>query len=125
MPEIRGLWTVAAAFGGFFLILFLVFKILDTEFFRGDPDLGGSAHPVTNAQTDAAHRFCAERAGAKLGLGGGQAAIPADYIAWDLGFSRYLVKASLIAPAPPRTYLCKVLHRGDEDWSLQSLDFIN
>ena len=126
MPETRGLLTVAAAFGGFFLVLFVVFKVLNSEFFRGDPELGGSARPVANAGTAAAEAHCRQRANELLHLPAGAADARPEVTAWDLGFGRYLVKSSAAAggPGAGRGYVCKILDEGAR-WTVQSIDFLD
>jgi hypothetical protein len=129
MPQKLGPWILVAAFGGFFLALFLVFKVLDTELFRGDPELGGSASPIRNEMTALAHARCAEAAAKSLGRDSVRS-LP-DYTAWDIGFNRYLVKAAVERPDQPgreKTYLCKVLSQGDSEpaqWAVQSLEYLN
>jgi hypothetical protein len=129
MPQKLGPWILVAAFGGFFLALFLVFKVLDTKFFRGDPELGGSASPIENEKTALAHAYCAAAAAKSLGEGGSRS-LP-GYTAWDIGFNRYLVKASLESPDRPgrgKTYLCKILDQGGSapgDWVVQSLEYLD
>lgn len=116
MPKLPGPLILVAAFGGFFLVLLLVFQVLDTEFFRGDPDLGGSAVAVKNAKTLAAHRECAREART-------EASPETDYTAWDLGFERYLVKVQARGAAKP--YLCRIANPGGaETWTVQSLEFL-
>lgn len=117
MPKLSGPLVLLAAFGGFFLALFLVFQVVDSEFFRGDPDLGGSAVAVKNAKTLEAHARCAEAAHA--------AHPPADYTAWDLGFDRYLVKVGM-GDGAVRPYLCRALNPGGaEAWTVQSLEYLD
>lgn len=131
MPQKIGPWILVAAFGGFFLILFVVFKVLDTEFFRGDPELGGSASPISNERTALAHVHCAEAAAKDQGKTAGEIRSLPDYTAWDIGFSRYLVKATLENPKEPgrgKTYLCKILNQGDSasgEWVVQSIEYLN
>ena len=113
--KLSGPMILVAAFGGFFLVLFLVFAVLDTEFFRGDPDRGGSQIAVKNAKTAAAHAHCAKKAGAEN-------APDADYTAWDLGFDRYLVKAGNGAV---KAYVCHIVNPGGtEEWRVQSIEFL-
>jgi len=119
-----GPWIVVAAFAGFFLVLFIVFKVLDTEVFRGDPELGGSASPIENAKTAQAHEVCRGAAVKQPGWESGRVLL--DYTAWDIGFNRYLVKATLEKPDQPgrgKTYICKV--SDDGGWTVQSLEFLN
>lgn len=130
MPKLTGIWVPLAAFGGFFLVLLIVFKVLDTEFFRGDPDLGGSATPARNEKTALAHAFCAQTAIERLAWNQDRARSLPDYTAWDLGFDRYLVQAMVENSAEPgqgQTYLCKVLNQGGGsaagDWAVQSVEF--
>lgn len=131
MPQKLGPWILVAAFGGFFLVLFIVFQILDTEFFRGDPELGGSASPIRNEKTALAHAHCAEAAARNQGQAAGEARTLPDYTAWDIGFSRYLVKATLEDPSQPgrgKTYLCKILDQGEaapDEWAVQSIEYLN
>lgn len=131
MPQKLGPWILVAAFGGFFLVLFVVFWVLDTELFRGDPELGGSASPISNAKTALAHARCAEAAAKSQGRAADGARTLPDYTAWDIGFSRYLVKATLEDPKAPgrgKTYLCKILDQGEAapgEWAVQSIEYLN
>jgi hypothetical protein len=128
MPnKLTGPVLLIAAFGGFFLALFLVFQVLDTEFFRGDPDLGGSAQPVRNPKTDLAQTHCAEAAIQQAGLDAQQWRALPEYTAWDIGFDRFLVKgAARAAQAPAKSYLCRVLNPGGgASWTVQSLEFLD
>jgi hypothetical protein len=131
MSNTRGLLIVAAAFGGFFLVLFIVFKVLNTEFFRGDPELGGSAQPIVNEKTALAFARCVERAAKDLRLAPDRSRPPAEYTAWDIGFDRYLVKATVEDGGTPprgRTFLCKISDPGGAEvagWEIQSLEFLN
>lgn len=127
-----GPMAILAAFIGFFLVLFLVFEVLDTEFFRGDPDRGGEATPTRNERTALAHAYCARDATRRLDLDeAGTRALP-DYTAWDMGFDRYLVRARLERtddPVRTRQYLCKIVFQagpgsGGGDWQVQSIDFV-
>lgn len=111
-------------------MLFIVFKVLDTEFFRGDPDQGGSASPVRNEKTALAHAHCSEAVSELVARDGGEAGILPGYTAWDIGFDRYLVKAVVQTPGnagKPRTFLCKVVEQADPPpprWVVQSIDFL-
>ena len=131
MQNKSGLLILASAFGGFFLILFIVYKVLDWEFFRGDPALGGSASPVVNEKTERARDFCYESVARILQVGVAQVREQPDYTSWDIGFDRYLIKASVNDPVRPgktKTYICKVQGRGDSDaegWTVQSVEFLD
>lgn len=126
-----GLLILAAAFGGFFLVLFIVFEVLDTEFFRGDPAQGGSASPIVNEKTELARSYCSKSVAQLLRVESAQLRGLPDYTAWDIGFDRYLVKASVDNPARPgqsKTYICKVLDQRDaspENWVVQSVEFLD
>ncbi|MFN5745999.1 MAG: hypothetical protein ACK443_07935 [Methylococcaceae bacterium] len=121
---------VVAGFAGFFLLLFLAYLILETEFFRGDPALGGQETPLRNALTDSAHEYCDKAVLGTLRLGTQpSAAVAADYTAWDIGFSRYLVKGLVHVPNGTRDYLCRINKKGDDpgakaNWQLESLELI-
>lgn len=120
--------TLLAAFSGFFFVLLVTFKILDTEPFRGNVEQGGQASPVTNAMTERAHNFCALYiARSQNRQTPGEFKSSKDYLVWDLGFNRYLVKAQ--PPGIGPAYLCKIIYRGGDsaeakNWSLQSVDFV-
>jgi hypothetical protein len=133
-PGIRksGAIIVPVALGGFFLVLFLVSKVLDTAFFRGTPDQGGKATPIHDERAALAHGFCAQYVARRLNFNqAGTHALP-QYTAWDLGFGRYLVRAEIERtddPTGTRRYLCKiVLQGGDEydinNWVVQSIDLL-
>lgn len=132
MFEKSGPILTLAAFVGFFLTLFLVFRVLETEFFRGDPDLGGEATPIRNAKTALAHSSCARYAAQRLNLDATKTLALPEYTAWDLGFDRYLVKANVQRtddPAWTQPYLCKIVFRGSQDqdagnWLVQNIDFV-
>lgn len=129
MPQKLGPWILVGAVVGFFVALFVVFKVLDTEFFRGDPEQGGSASPVRNEKTVLAYTHCAAAAAKEPGQAGART-LP-DYTAWDIGFDRYLVKATLENPGEPgraRTYICKIIDRGgavSEQWVVESIEYLN
>ncbi|CAL1239045.1 hypothetical protein [Candidatus Methylocalor cossyra] len=125
MPKQPGPWMLVAAFGGFFLVLFVVFQVTDLEFFRGDPERGGSALPVRTPSTDQAHRECTRWVVEHLRLEAGRVHSLPDYTAWDLGFDRYLVKAELAGEdgVPARTYLCRVRLQG-EAWAVESVEYL-
>lgn len=127
--KLAGPVLLVAAFGGFFLALFLVFQVLDTEFFRGDPDLGGSAQAVHSSKTDAAQAHCAQAAVQQAGLDASQWTAAPEYTAWDIGFDRFLVKGAVRAassPAQAKPYLCRALNPGGGDqWTVQSLEFLD
>ena len=129
MLKLTGPVLLVAAFGGFFLALFIVFQVLDTEFFRGDPELGGSAIAIRNAKTDLAQAQCARAALRDAGMDAGNALASPDYTAWDLGFDRYLVKSQARAagaPAQSKSYLCRILNPGGgEIWTVQSLEYLD
>jgi hypothetical protein len=124
--EKLGPGTLIVAFGGFFLAVFIVFEVLNLEFFRGDPDLGGHATPIRDGNAALAHEQCARAVSGNLGLdpqaGGGS-----DYTAWDIGFGRYLVKAAVPSGgkgAAAGHYLCTVLRQADR-WAVQSLEYVD
>lgn len=132
MPKLTGPWMPIAAIGGFFLLLFVVFQVLDLEFFRGDPDQGGSAIPVENEKTALAHAHCARAAIERLRLDPERARARSEYTAWDIGFHRYLVKAGVEEGQEPdrgKTYLCKIVEQDDsgaeQRWIVQSLEYLD
>lgn len=130
MPnKLTGPVLLIAALGGFFVVLFLVFQVLDTEFFRGDPDLGGSAQAVRNPKTDLAQTHCAEAAIQQAGLDAQHWTASPEYTAWDTGFDRFLVKGAAHAVPPSsqvKPYLCRILNPGGgESWTVQSLEFLD
>jgi hypothetical protein len=131
MPKLTGPWIPIAAIGGFFLLLFVAFQVLNLEFFRGDPEQGGSATPIKNEKTALAHAYCTKSAIEGLHLDPERARVLPEYTAWDIGFNRYLVKATVEdanGPGRGKTYLCKVLDQGgsgEENWALQSLEYLN
>lgn len=126
-----GFLILVAAFVGFFLVLFFVFKVLNTELFRGDPAQGGSASPVANEKTALAFSYCSESVAKLLRADVGAVGKLADYIAWDIGFDRYLIKAAVSNPTQPgrsKTYICKVAAQGDAtpgSWVVQSVEFLD
>ncbi len=128
MPKLSGPMMLVAALGGFFLVLFFVYWVLETEFFRGDPDLGGSAVAVKNGKTALAHERCARAVARDGRMDTGLPGAPADYTAWDLGFGRYLVKAQARASEAPeraKAYLCRVSNQGGaEDWTIQGIEYL-
>jgi hypothetical protein len=124
MSKLSGPMLLVAAFGGFFLALFIVFLVLDTEFFRGDPDLGGSAIAAKTGKTDLAYQQCREEAAREARQELAKGTEPPDYTAWDLGFGRYLIKARLGQPsAPGRTFLCRIAGRGD-GWTVEGMEYL-
>lgn len=131
MGRRSGILVLIAAFGGGVLLLFFVFAVLNTEFFRGDPEQGGSANPVANEKTATAHSFCSESVAQILHLDVALVRSRPDYTAWDIGFGRYLVKAAVENPTEPqqsKTYICKVLDNRDaspESWIVQSVEFLD
>jgi hypothetical protein len=120
------------AFGCFLLVLFFVFWVLDTEFFRGTPEQGGQATPLRSEKTALAHAFCAQQVAKERRQGSAAVRTSDDYTAWDLGFNRYLVKAKIEradAPTKTRNYLCKIIWQGGneqapESWVVQSIEYI-
>lgn len=92
--EKPGALTLFWAFGGFFLVLFFVFWMLDTEFFRGNPRGGRSGDPGQMAVH--AHAFCAWCVTQRLRLDSLMSPSLPDCKVWDIGFDRYyLVKAAI------------------------------
>jgi hypothetical protein len=135
MPEMYekpGPLTLLWAFGGFFLVLFFVFWMLDTEYFRGNPDEGGQETPVRDDRAVHAHAFCARYITQQLRLDPLVSRSLPDYTVWDIGFNRYLVKAAIERaddPTQTRHYLCRILRRGGdpqtpESWTVQGVESI-
>jgi len=127
-----GAMVVLVALGGFFLVLFLVSKVLDTEFFRGTPEQGGQATPIQGERAALAHTFCAQHVARQLNFGQTGTFASPQYTAWDLGFDRYLVRAQIERtndPTGTRRYLCKIVFQGGDEndinnWVVQSVDFV-
>lgn len=127
-----GAVIVLGALGGFFLVLFLVSKVLDTEFFRGTPEQGGQATPIHDERAALAHAFCLQSVARQLGIQQTDTFASPQYTAWDLGFDRYLVRAQIERtddPTGARRYLCKIVFRGGDEndinnWVVQSIDFL-
>jgi hypothetical protein len=119
-----------AGFAGFFLLLFLAYLILETEFFRGDPALGGQETPIRNALTESAHEYCDKAVWDTLRPGTQPSvAVAADYTAWDIGFGRYLVKSFVQVPNGTKDYLCRINQKGNDPgakahWQIESLELI-
>jgi hypothetical protein len=131
MPKLTGPWIPVAAFGGFFLVLFIVFRVLNTEYFRGDPDQGGSAIPVRNEKTVLAHAYCAKSVIQRLGMNPDRARALPEYTAWDIGFNRYLVKAAVEDPdrtGRGKAYLCRLAEQegsASGSWVVQSIEYLD
>jgi hypothetical protein len=131
MLKLDGAWVPLAAFGGFFTVLFVVFQVVDMEFFRGDPNAGGSATPIPNASVPQdASNLCMTSVAKELGVGS-DIQTKTAFTTWDLGFGRLLIRGIVRGPGkaqPTRTFLCRLQHLGDDSgprYELQSLELVD
>lgn len=134
MKDFPGVWI--ALIGGLFVIHTwvvpaVVNEATSTEWVKGDPDEGGSSLPVSNDHTQHAYVSCNRHLEARES--------PARFTfpaapdkAWDIGFGRYVVHASVAIDgigevAPQRNYLCHVRFAGGDvadpsQWSVDGLE---
>ena len=109
-----------------------VMRIVHTQFFTGDPELGGQATAIRDDMTAMASIHCKTFIKQRLAEHASRTFPANDYKAWNIGFGRYLVQSSVdieTADGASRRQntLCKIRYTGGDEadsnnWRLIGID---
>ncbi len=122
-----GLFAVQA-----WIVPMVIHGATETEWLRGTPEQGGDSRPVSNDKTALAFSHCNRHL--QTIEPGRRFALPsAPDREWDLGFDRYMIRASVrsadsASGTEQREYLCRIHYLGGDasdslNWTVAGFEF--